>query len=83
MLCSSSLKQHTHDAKARPYQASLLSEFEATFLQGDESVNRHKLKVYYQGGQVWANKLLPNYYYGKQTDSVWKVKLSDMFNFRA
>ncbi|WP_314509571.1 hypothetical protein [Xanthocytophaga agilis] len=55
---------------------SLDASFQSTFLVGDEDVIRHKLRVYCKDRQTWADKLLPNYYYGDRTDSVWHVKLN-------
>lgn len=77
LLFSCSSNQNKNDIKIQPDRVALLSPFEADFLAGDESVDRYKLKVYYQDGQVWADKLLPNYYYGSKTDSIWRARLSN------
>lgn len=55
---------------------TLASPFEATWRIGDEDVITHRLRVYTKDNQVWADKLLPYFYYGRQTDSLWQVQLS-------
>ncbi|MBD0254174.1 MAG: hypothetical protein ICV83_00530 [Cytophagales bacterium] len=77
LLFSCSINQNKNDAKSQPDQVVLLSSFQATFMVGDESVDKYRLKVYHRGKQVWADKLLPNYYYGNKTDSIWRVQLSN------
>jgi len=49
--------------------------FTVILYSGDEEVRKSEIRIYEESGKFYAENVSPYFYYGTQTDSVWKVEL--------
>jgi hypothetical protein len=52
-----------------------LPSFTVWYIHGDNSVRTNEIKVYIKDEKYYADNIMPVFYYGNQTDSVWTTEL--------